>query len=585
MDDGLITPAVLESLAGSSAFRRGEAYFSVGAVGRLRLTDDRIAALVEGSQTYQVELRDDRGELAGDCSCPRAAEGYFCKHCVAVGLAWLAEQAAPDKPAATPGKARRRDPWRDIKAYLTAQPPAALIELLLGVARRDDQLYQSLRLDAERTAGGGDVAAAFRRAIDDATRRHGFVDWRQAATFARAIDQVADSLTELLKPDTAAMLVELLEYAIECVETALEEVDDSNGQVGGIVYRLGDLHHKACAMARPEPTELAERLFHLEMTLPFSLCSFDANAYRDVLGKAGLRRYRELAEAEWGKVKPGDSKDHYDVSRARITRVMEQLATASGDVEELVAIKSRDLASGYAYLAIAEIWVKAGQPDKALEWAERGLKAFPERPDNRLRDFLVAAYLDRQRNDEALALTWVQFDENPSLQTFSKLHAVAGKLGIWPAQRERALSRLDDSIAREAAMTNRWKPKPSVPNHSLRVEIALWEEDLDAAWAAAHQGTCDRHLLIALAGKLEAGRPEDAVSLYRRVVPLIVEDTNNAAYEEATRLIRKVGKLMKVLDQSRDFGNYLAELRLQFKPKRNFIKLLDGVARSTEDTQ
>jgi len=26
---------------------------------------------------------------------------------------------------------------------------------------------------------------------------------------------------------------------------------------------------------------------------------------------------------------------------------------------------------------------------------------------------------------------------------------------------------------------------------------------------------------------------------------------------------------------------YLAELRLQFKPKRNFIKLLDGVARST----
>jgi uncharacterized Zn finger protein len=134
-------------------------------------------------------------------------------------------------------------------------------------------------------------------------------------------------------------------------------------------------------------------------------------------------------------------------------------------------------------------------------------------------------------------------------------------------------------------MTNKWKPTPSVPNHSLRVEIALWEEDLDAAWAAAHQGTCDRHLLIALAGKLEAGRPEDAVSLYRRVVPLIVEDTNNAAYEEATRLIRKVGKLMAGLDQSRDFGNYLAELRLQFKPKRNFIKLLDGVARSTEYTQ
>ncbi|HRD91007.1 MAG: hypothetical protein JNN21_02060 [Candidatus Accumulibacter sp.] len=119
---------MLESLAGTSAFRHGEAYFSVGAVGRLRLTGERIAALVEGSQTYQVELRDDRGELAGDCSSPRAAAGHFCKHCVAVGLAWLAEQAAQDKPAATPARARRRDPWRDIEAYLATQPPAALIE-------------------------------------------------------------------------------------------------------------------------------------------------------------------------------------------------------------------------------------------------------------------------------------------------------------------------------------------------------------------------------------------------------------------------------------------------------------------------
>ena len=90
---------------------------------------------------------------------------------------------------------------------------------------------------------------------------------------------------------------------------------------------------------------------------------------------------------------------------------MEQLAEASGDVDELVAIKSGDLSSAYRYLDIAEIWTTAGQPDKALEWAERGLKAFPERPDNRLRDFLVAAYLPRKRNGEALQLTWIQFEQ------------------------------------------------------------------------------------------------------------------------------------------------------------------------------
>lgn len=581
MGKGLITHAVLESLAGTTAFQRGKEYFSAGVVERLRVSGDKITARVEGTETYQVELRDDDGDLAYDCTCPRAADGYFCKHCVAVGLAWLAENSAAPKTGAASGKKKRSDPWRDIKEYLATQPPETLVDLLLDVAQRDDRLYQSLLLKAERTGGsGGNVVKAFRRAIDGATRIHGFVDWREVGTFASNIEQVADSLAELLKPDTAAMLVELAEYAIERVENSLEQVDDSNGEIGDIAYRLGELHLKACTMARPDPAGLAERLFRFETTLPFGLCSFDAATYRKALGKEGLRRYRELAEAEWRKLKPRDAKDSYDAHRSRITRIMERLAEASGDVEELVAIKSRDLSSSYCYLDIAEIWVKAKQPDKALEWAERGLKAFPERPDNRLRDFLVAAYLKRKRNDEALQLTWIQFEERPILEHYKKLRDVAGKLGLWPEQRNRALAWVAEVIVREASTTSRWKPKPSAPNTTLRVEIALWENDLDAAWESIHEGICDRSLLIALAGKLESSRPDGAISLYRRVVPPIVEQTNNTAYEEAIKLIRKVGGLMKAQNQSRPFGDYLAELRVQFKPKRNFIKLLDGVVRS-----
>ncbi len=255
----------------------------------------------------------------------------------------MAEQSSESKPKARAGKTRQHDPWRAIKDHLTTQPPETLVELLLDVAQRDDRLYQSLLLQAERFGGGGNAFKAFRRAIDDATRVHGFIDWRDVGTFAGNIEQVVGSLAELLRPDSAAMLVELAEYAIERVENSLEQVDDSNGETGDIVYRLGELHLKACALARPEPAGLAERLFRLETTLPFGLCSFDASTYRKALGKAGLRRYRELAEAEWSKIKPRGDKDSYDAQRAAITRIMEKLAEASGDTEELVAIKSRDL--------------------------------------------------------------------------------------------------------------------------------------------------------------------------------------------------------------------------------------------------
>ncbi len=92
MFDKLITKDTLENLAGAAAFKRGEAYFSTGSVGHLSDTGDKISAQVEGTETYRVELRDDDGNLGYDCTCPRAAEGHFCKHCVAVGLAWLSGQ-------------------------------------------------------------------------------------------------------------------------------------------------------------------------------------------------------------------------------------------------------------------------------------------------------------------------------------------------------------------------------------------------------------------------------------------------------------------------------------------------------------
>jgi hypothetical protein len=38
--------------------------------------------------------------------------------------------------------------------------------------------------------------------------------------------------------------------------------------------------------------------------------------------------------------------------------------------------------------------------------------------------------------------------------------------------------------------------------------------------------------------------------------------------------------LLKAQKQASRFGDYLAELRARFKPKRNFIKLLDGARAS-----
>jgi uncharacterized Zn finger protein len=64
----VITPAALKQLAGAAAFERGEEYFVSGAVGRLRITDDKVEARVAGTSSYRVILEADGGELVWDCS-------------------------------------------------------------------------------------------------------------------------------------------------------------------------------------------------------------------------------------------------------------------------------------------------------------------------------------------------------------------------------------------------------------------------------------------------------------------------------------------------------------------------------------
>lgn len=466
---------------------------------------------------------------------------------------------------------------QQFKAWLAQQPHEVLVAMLLEVAQRDDRLAQTLLVKSTPISGQDSLVDDLRLVIDDVTTVDGFVDWRAMHSFSDPLDQAVDTLETLLTPEHASALVELAQYAIEQTEAALEKVDDSNGQVGDILCRLGDLHLKACKLARPDAAALAYDLFQLETTLPFGVCSFSAQTYLDVLGETGLLTYRALAQTRWDALAPTDANAGFDDARYKITRVMEDLAQASGNVDELVAIKSRDLKRAFNYLVIAEILSKDKRHDEALQWAERGLKAHPDRTDNRLRDFLVAMYLQRQRMDEALQLTWIQFEEQPGLAAYQKLQGVAAKLGVWPAQRARALACLDEVVAREANQTSRYKPKPSVPDSSRRVAIALWESDLDVAWNAVQSGQCEQRLRLCLAQALESTRGCDALSLYRQIIPEMVGQTNNDAYASAMVLVRKVGELMDALGQSPQFAVYLAELRATFKPKRNFIKMLDAV--------
>lgn len=568
-----LSPAKLTKLAGPSVFARGEAYFNSDAVSRMKMIDDMLSAKVAGSYSYAVKLWEEDGGIEYECSCPQGEDGNFCKHCVAVGLAWLAE----NKPAGGTKSARQKksNPWKEISDFVGLQDAETLAAWLLESAKRDDVLYENLLLKARRAAGPASTIKAFRTAIDRAVETGGYVDWHEMPTYAAGLENIADSLAELLQQGQAGALVELAEYAIARVELACEYVDDSNGgEMTDMLERLGELHYKACLDARPEPAAFAERLFKYEMTAEFDAFHDSMRRYAKVLGKEGVARYKQLAEEEWRKVEPRTQEaghGDYD-NRWRITRIMENIAELSGDVEALVAVKSRDLSSAWNYLGIAEIYRSHRQHDRALEWAERGVEAFPNKPDDRLRDFLAEEYLRRKRNDEAMRLIWAQFTERPGLGHYQKLHQFAKKAGLWPTFRQQALEHLDKLIV---SQTGKRQTRYYLSYASALVEIYLWEKNAEAAWEAASRGSISDQLWLTLATAREVDHPGDAVPVYRRFIETAVAQTNNTSYDEAIKLLKRLKPLVVRLGMPADFGQYVALLRAKYKAKRNFIKLLD----------
>lgn len=135
--ESLIDRRTLRRMAGARAFERGEDYCAGGQVRALVEHENVITAKVLGTREYRVKLWVENGDLEFSCTCPVGTDGAFCKHCVAVGLAWLgqgreggATSKRPAKPSVT---------MDDVRTHLIAQGKEALVDLLVERAMEDDR--------------------------------------------------------------------------------------------------------------------------------------------------------------------------------------------------------------------------------------------------------------------------------------------------------------------------------------------------------------------------------------------------------------------------------------------------------------
>jgi uncharacterized Zn finger protein len=124
-------------IVGSQIFERGEKVFASGRVDRVEAGNGELKGIVKPTDPgapYAVRIWMREEGLAYECTCPIGQRRQFCKHTVAIALHHL-EQA-------------RKEAEQGIgilKQALSAIPQEALVDGLLGLARRDREWSDALK--------------------------------------------------------------------------------------------------------------------------------------------------------------------------------------------------------------------------------------------------------------------------------------------------------------------------------------------------------------------------------------------------------------------------------------------------------
>ena len=581
----MVTDTVIRVLAGDRYYKRGVDYFNRGLVESVEQSGNTIQATVSGTEDYAVTLTASAKRFEFTCECPLGDDGEFCKHCVAAALAWLAGRAVAsdsdsNSNAGKPGRPRRVTA-EDIEAALNAQDKQTLVGWLMEWSQRNDALRQKLAVIASLRQGPGAMAGQVRKQLEKAIRIRGFVDYREAGGYAGGVDSALDALETLLQQGHGAEAVDLCEAAMKWLANACGQIDDSDGQMTELMGRVGGLHLLACEQARPDPVKLAVKLFSLDMNDEYSEWRGTAEKYAHLLGETGLAAFREAAAKAWAKVPVRTVRQSYRSGEGHyaITRIMESLARQSGDVEQLVAVLERDLTFSGRYLRIAEAYRAAGNFEKALDWAERGMATYPDREGQELRLFVAEEYRRDQRHADALRILWTDFRERPSLDLYKTLEDFARAADDWDDWRDRALACIRKPAPQkperaDGSMVHAWANRR--PDHSLLVQIFLYERNIDDAWREAHTGGCGNGLWLELAAQREKTNPADAFPVYLRLGEQDIAAVGNGRYESGVTLLEKAAALMHALGKSQEFEAWFETLRQRFKAKRNLQKLAEA---------
>jgi uncharacterized Zn finger protein len=562
-----LADAALRVVAGDKGFDRGVGYFAEQRVSFVAEVDGGAAFDVVGEQHYRTTLFADEVGLDAECTCP--SDAVFCKHAVAAALYWRTQLggAVPAPPPPRSAKSEKAAATRlakreRVRAFLASQSVADLAERLWRAAERDASLMAELRT-WEASARASDDPEALRQAVVEivSDSRSRFLYGREVSAWAERAGTAEPLLRRALERSAEATR-HAAEHALRRVYRAAEHMDDSDGEVGGVMDLLVDVLRDAIAKA-PPPAAWAPHLLSLLEDDPYGI--IDAGALLDAAGADFTRAFDKLVASRWDKHRSKSGAEERDHTRRFLRDLRLAALRRDGDTAALYDFMKRTAHGLFETMELVRWCDQHGRHRDALQLAQAACREF--RNHRVVEDLLLQLYERDGWDEEAFAIRKRRFADTPDVRDYEELLAAATRVGE------------DVSTIRAWAYDMAKKQESQAPrgksgrNVMRTVELMLHDDRLDAALALVRPPNfCDTFLLMRIAERLPAERNADAFELLDRALHAEMSHAQSP-YREPLHIAALACARLTPAEKTA----YLAKLQAHYKAKRNFVSTLPSL--------
>lgn len=473
------------------------------------------------------------------------------------------------------------DNQQQVIDYLETLGAPALRKMLLEAAFNNAELWK--RLLTQATAAKRPGLGVLEKTLRHSLTPEGSFGWADDAGYADRVEDAVRLLDARIGDGDPALL-ELIEALIDLVERSVEQFHESSGLLDDAIRDLHRTHLDACAALHIPSEDVGRALFRRQLDDRWGYLPEIIDDYFELIGEAGQSAYWRVAFDAWEALpdlEVGDRSSSVSSRRHAIEALVEGKLAQGGDLNALILAKARNLSRSGRHLELAKLCREHGRLDDAIRWAEEGFEAFPVNESYPLESLLVELYRESGDHEKVEKVAWRRFERLAGCNAFFDLLEIGKLIGREGSLRERAFGLLWSRVEKQESESSKGGSFRRSALFGFErdhlVDIHREEGDVEAMWAVFCGGPVSVKLWQPVAAIRGKTHPDEAVALYRRLLPHVVEaEGPGARYDRAIEIVAAIRLLRLERGEVEKCEDELRSIRGEWKRKRNFMKRLEG---------